>query len=482
MISAQAIVKHVRWAAVGTWGGKFVSLGIFVLLTRLLPVEAIGAISLIAVYLAVLQLFGEAGLADYLVQAQGRDELQEHTVFWTQFFLGCAVAAALWLAAPLAAASLSDSVPGEALVKVMALNLPLIAAARVPDALMRKSLAFKTLAFRNLTAATCGGIVGVICALRGMGVWALVIKQLVESLIALIAVMVGARWRPRLRYSSSVLGAPLRYGLSILGIRAMNIMHTRLDSLVIGWLLGPAALGYYSVALRLYQTVSDMFNSVIDSVAVPILASVKHQTGELGKNFLRLVKGSSLLSMTAFAGLFALAPLIVEVAFGPNWMSSGPILRWLALVGVIVGPVWFNGGVLLASGRAGTWMLIVAAYCAVGIVLFPIAALYLGATGVAVAMVARGLALSPLSVTYALRVANVSLSQYVKAWAPNAAVAAAVAAGAWLGAYGAEYAQLPRFIELAIGVTLGAACFLIVVSRIDNGLWARLLELGGLRR
>lgn len=482
MMTASAIVKHVRWAAVGTWGSKIVSLAIFVLLTRLLPVEAIGAIAMIAVYLAMLQLFGEAGLADYLVLSKERDGLQEQTVFWTQLGLGCLVAALLWFAAPLAAASIADSVPGEALVKAMALNLPLIAAARVPDALMRKNLEFKKLAFRNLSAAICGGIVGVICAMRGFGVWSLVIKQLVESCVALAAVMLGARWRPRFQYSRIVLNEPLRYGLGILGSRTLNVLRSRLDQLIIGWMLGPIALGYYAVAQRIYQVVTEMFTSVVDSVAVPVLANAKHEPGELGRNFLRLVKGSSLLSMTAYAALVALGPLVVEVAFGPNWSPAGPILRWLGVAGFIVGPIWFNGGVLLATGRAFTWMLVIASYCVVGAVLFPVAAHYFGVTGVAAALVARGVLLAPLSVGCTLRVAEVPLMRYVKAWAPNAAVAIAVALGAWLGASGASFAQLPLYLDLIAGAALGLICFLIVVPRLANGMWLKLLELGGVRR
>lgn len=482
MMTASALVKHVRWAAVGTWGGKLVSLVIFVLLTRLLPVEAIGAIAMIAVYLAMLQLFGEAGLADYLVQSSGSDPLQEQTIFWTQLALGCAVAALLWLAAPLAAASMDESVPGKALVQVMAFSLPLIAAARVPEALMRKNLDFKKLAFRNLAAALVGGIVGVICAMRGMGVWALVVKQLVEASVAMVAVMVGARWHPRFQYSRAVLGAPVRYGLGILGSRSLNVLRGRIDQLVVGWMLGPVALGYYSVALRIYQVVTEMFTSVVDSVAVPVLAKAKHEPDELGRNFLRLVKGSSLLSMTAYASLVALGPLVVEVAFGSNWASAGPILRWLGVAGFIVGPLWFNGGVLLATGRAFTWMMVIAAYCLFGAIVFPLAAWFFGVTGVAAALVLRAFLLAPLSVGCALRVAHVPLAQYVKAWMPNAAVAVAVAIGAWIGASSASFARLPLYLDLAAGAALGLVCFLIVVPRLANGMWMKLLELGGVRR
>ena len=85
------------------------ALAIFVLLTRLLPVEAIGAISLIAVYLALLQLIGEAGLAEYLVQHQERDAVQEQSLFWLQLLLSSIAAVGLWLAAPLLTASMPQS-------------------------------------------------------------------------------------------------------------------------------------------------------------------------------------------------------------------------------------------------------------------------------------------------------------------------------------------------------------------------------------
>src|SRR5690606_5953426 len=114
-------------------------------------------------------------------------------------------------------------------------------------------------------AALCGGMAGVICAFKGLGVWALVVKQLVENSVALLAVMIGARFRPRLMFSRATMGEPLRYGLAVFGARSIGVIHGRLDSLIVGWVLGATALGFYSVALRVYQHVSEMFNSVIDS-------------------------------------------------------------------------------------------------------------------------------------------------------------------------------------------------------------------------
>jgi O-antigen/teichoic acid export membrane protein len=232
----------------------------------------------------------------------------------------------------------------------------------------------------------------------------------------------------------------------------------------------------------MYQIVTELFTSVIDTVAVPVLASAKHERGELGRNFLRLVKGSSLLSMTAYASLVALGPLLIDVAFGPNWSAAGPILRWLAAAGFVVGPLWFNGAVLLATGRAVTWMMVITAHCIVGAILFPVAALYFGLTAVAIAVVARSVLLAPLSSSCALRVAQVSGGDYVRAWLPNAAVATAVGIGAWVGAFGAGTAELPIYLDLAAGIGVGMLCFVVVLPRMANGMWLRLLELSGLRR
>jgi O-antigen/teichoic acid export membrane protein len=477
LISSQTILGHVKWAAIGTWGGKLMALAIFVLLTRLLPVEAIGAISLIAVYLALLQLIGEAGLAEYLVQHQERDAVQEQSLFWLQLLLSSLAAAVLWLAAPLVTASMPQSVPAESLVHWMCLSLPLVAAARVPDALMRKSLSFKQLAYRNLVAALCGGIAGLVCAFQGFGVWALVVRQLVDNAVALIAVMIGARWRPQFMFSRSVLGAPLRYGLAVFGARSIAVIHGRADSLIVGWMLGATALGYYSVALRIYQIVSEMFNSVIDAVSVPLIARVKHDPESLRAVFLKLVRGSSLLSMSAYAMLCALAPLIITLAFGAQWSSSGSVLRWLALVGLITGPLWFNGGMLLATGQATRWMLVVASYVIVGFILFPIAATMGGVVVVAMALVVRALVMAPLSAKVALHAARIRAVDYCRAWLPSAAIGIGVGASAWIASAVALALEGRVIVAFVAGALAGAAFFVIVVRFGAPGIWRQATDM-----
>jgi PST family polysaccharide transporter len=477
VISSQTILGHVKWAAIGTWGGKLMALAIFVLLTRLLPVEAIGAISLISIYLALLQLIGEAGLAEYLVQHQERDAVQEQSLFWLQLLLSSLAAVCLWLAAPLVTASMPHSVPAEALVHWMCLSLPLVAAARVPDALMRKSLSFKQLAYRNLLAALCGGVAGLVFAFQGFGVWALVVRQLVDNSVALIAVMVAARWRPRFMFSRSVLGAPLRYGLGVFGARSLAVIHGRADSLVVGWMLGATALGYYSVALRIHQIVSEMFNSVIDAVSVPLIARVKHDVTSLRAVFLKLVRGSSLLSMSAYATLCALAPLIITLAFGAQWSSSGAVLRWLAVVGFITGPLWFNGGLLLATGHPTRWMLVVASYVTVGFILFPIAASIGGAIAVATALVVRAVFMAPLSAKVALHAARIPAADYCRAWLPSAGIAIGVGATAWLASAIVLALHGRILVAFLVGALAGAAFFGVVVPFGAPGIWRQATDM-----
>lgn len=465
--SSQAILRHVSWAAIGAWGSRLATLGIFVLLARLLSPDAIGAVALIASYLAILQLIGEGGLAEYLLQKTERDDVQEQSVFWAQFAFSSALAVALFFAAPLVARTLSSNVPGEDLIRAMAVILPLAAAGRVAEALMRKALEFKKLAYRNLVAAVLGGSAGVACAFAGAGIWALVVKYIVEALFSLIALMVAARWRPKLRFDGTLLREPTRYGVAILGARAITLLHSRLDIFVVGGVLGSAALGYYSVAQRMFQVVGDMFNAVSGSVAVPVLAASRSDPPQLKAAFARLVRGGSLLSMTAYAGLAAVAPLIVSIVFGPNWAPAAGPLQWLALAGFLAGPLWFNGGVMLATGRAGTWMLVVAGYALVGAVVLPIGAVLAGITGVAMATSLRTLLLAPISVHLTLSTVVTTISEYVAAWGPGAVIACAVGAAMW-GITQLTTDLLPA-ISLTAAAAVGGVVFAIAVWKMLPG-------------
>jgi PST family polysaccharide transporter len=463
------ILSATAWGAISAWGTRFTSIVVFFIVTRLLAPEAVGAVALLTAVVVVLQLLGELSIGDYVVRADEVLPEQLDSIFWVQLGLASVLAVVLCLASPLVLPSLHGDQGFGEIVPAMALLLPLFAATRVPEALLRRNLAFQKLATRNLIAAMSGGALGVALAALGFGVWALVLKMVCEAVLGLALVLRLGGWTPRLRWSKAALAAPLGFGLPLLGSRFITMLMAKLDTFVIGHFLGPATLGIYAVALRIYQIVQETFTSVADSVALPLLSSATQDRQRTKEMYLKLTKSATLLSMSAHAILVVCAPFALPVLLGPKWNSSIQPLQVLSLIGMTVGPLWFNAALHVAAGRTRAWMWAIAGSCLLTLILFVIGVQLYGVLGVVLAMVVKLLIWMPLSIHMARKISGHSPRELGEVLRPCAIVAGSTAIAGLAAAFASVWAGVSTLaalisVAMAAGVAFAAAAWINIAE------------------
>jgi O-antigen/teichoic acid export membrane protein len=139
--------------------------------------------------------------------------------------------------------------------------LPLLQAfSIVPLAMTRREVRFQATTVRTIVSLVAGGAVGLVLALAGMGVWALVWQALVQRLVAAIVLwsIVRVPVRPVLsfRHGRDLLG----FVVPVLWSSVMSWGAGQLPRLFLGIFLGPADLGLFATA--------DRFNAVVKHVAI----------------------------------------------------------------------------------------------------------------------------------------------------------------------------------------------------------------------
>ena len=135
------------------------------------------------------------------------------------------------------------------------------------EAQLTRKLAFKQLAIRRAGGSIAGGIVAVILAIRGFGVWSLVALHVTKSLVSLILLWIAGRWRPRLRFSTIHFHQLFSFGLHVVGKQLLEFANSRGINLFIGLFLGTTALGYFVLANRIVQSLLGLITDSIQSVA-----------------------------------------------------------------------------------------------------------------------------------------------------------------------------------------------------------------------
>ena len=151
---------------------------------------------------------------------------------------------------------------------------------------------YRDLAIRKLVGSVSGGIIGIVMALKGFGIWSLVAQQLIGRFMDLLTLYWVTRWFPRFRFSTSCLADMFSYGWKILGSNLLQFASTQLDRFIIGQLLGVAALGVYVVGRRLVEVILGVIASVIGRVALSIFA-------RLQGDHTRLLRGSIMVARTS---------------------------------------------------------------------------------------------------------------------------------------------------------------------------------------
>lgn len=458
------LLKGVAWSAVRGWGSRFINLAVFFVAARYMTPAEIGVFSLVAAYLLFAQVLGEGGLAEFIVQRSEAHPEQDAAIFYSQFASSTGLAVLIAAVSPWVAPFLvhhEDAVP---IFIVSALSIPLIGIIKVPEALSRKALQFKMLAWRGLATSGIAGVVAMAMAYRGFGVWALVVKQVLEAVIDAVLIYAATRWNPGLpRLRREVLAEPFAYGKHILGARLLDTLYVRIDVFLIGHFIGNSALGYYSVGQKIYQALLELLSKVFANVAVPYMARDKADPAAVKRTFLQFIRMVSIVALPAFAFIFMLSTQIIVLMFGERWAEADWILRAFCVLGAVNCVAFFNGHLLMAMGDSKAYftVLVQKTIMMVGLCL---AGLAIGIEGVVAAVVLAGVLVTPLSYLRMRRWIDVHVVDIARAMSRGLAAVAIVVLGVLATQAMLEYRGLYETVMVGL-VVMGVAGLGLYVSR-----------------
>ncbi len=379
------------WSSAETLVRQALSLTIFVMIARQVGAEAIGTVVLAMSLIAVFEAAVSDGAVERLVQRHEIEPLHLDSAFWAVTLLALLLFAALVVGAS-AFASLFDAAQLAPVLQALALYLPLSALAAVPTARLKRDLRFRPFALRALISLGAGGGLGLWLAFQGEGVWALVAMHLTTAITSLLCMWIASGWHPRLRMSWRHLHDLAAYGAFSTGSRLVIIADQRIAPIAIGLFLGVAEVGFFAMARRVLELLTQLLLSPINQVALPALSRFQSDASRINALLRFLERAIALTSFPAFLGLAAIAPLAVELVLGSDWMPMVPALQILCLVGLPMA-IEFNTPVLArALGRPDLSLYLALASFVAGLLLIPLAATE-SITLVAAAILARQLLL-----------------------------------------------------------------------------------------
>jgi polysaccharide transporter, PST family len=422
--------KGVFWTATSNWVDQLTRLLVFAILSRLLEPEAFGLVALAWVFIGFTDVLAEQGLGDALVQRRRLESTHLDTAFWMSMALGLLSGILLAaLAVPIAGWLGQDQL---ALVLVaLSFAIPLGSCSLVQRSILRREMDFRALALRTLVGIGIGSVVGVAAAFMGFGVWSLVAQRLVTQIASAAVLWRVARWRPHLNFGYAHFRELFRFGKHVVGFRLLNYFNSNADNFLVGAVLGPVSLGFYTVGYRILRLVIQLTSNLIDSVAFPLYSRLQDKPGRFVRAYYKSSSFAALVAFPVFVSTLVMAPQLTSVLFGSKWDESVPVMRVLAIVGIVRAVTYLNSSTITALGKPSWRVIIVGITTVLNAIAF-VAAVRHGIVAVAVAAVVVGYLVTPISYWAVNRLAPINLMEYLRS-IRGPAVASVFLAGTMVG-------------------------------------------------
>ncbi len=460
------VVKGGAWVFVGKVGSRGLQAIKLVVLARLLVPDDFGLFGIVMLALSAAETFTQTGFQTALIQKQGNTEEYLDTAWTVQIVRGFLLAVALFAAAPLIA-WFFDEPRVTPLLRVLSTMEVIRGFTNIGILYFQKELEFHKQVAYQLISSFVALAVGIALAWHLRNVWALVWGSLAGQLTSTGLSYLLHPYRARIRLQRGQAAELFGFGRWVLSNSVVSFVAMKVDQVILGRLLGAAALGIYNMADRIGGLLPTEFMHLTNEVMMPAYAKVQDDRERLGRAFVE-VFGTALSVGGPLAAFIVLAaPDLVPVILGPEWLSAIIPLQILAVGGFLRSVIGVSSPVFVGTGhpKIQFWKSLIRAVVTLGSI-YPLTVRY-GVPGTALAGVLGVVALSPLFLL-ALKIVDVPLAELAGSAIPGLALTTAAGLGVLPGR-ALSGPPLLAFSAQVVGTSLLTLGTLLLLARRDLG-------------
>lgn len=351
-------VKAARglfWSSVDRFSSQGISFVFSIFLARILDISDYGIVAMIVVFMAVAQAFVDSGFSSALIRKPDLNEEDKSTAFYFNIVVGLACYGILFLASPLIA-DFYDEPLLSPIIRVTGLSIIFNSLCVVQRALFTIAVDFKTQAIISLACTVISGVVGLVMAYNGYGVWALVAQSTVSTFLNFVLLWLCSRWRPVTGFSKASFHYLFNFGSKLLASGLLDTLYNNAYPIVIGKFYNSAQLGLYSRAQSYASLPSSNITGILQRVTFPVLSLMQDDDERLALNYRRLLRVSAFVVFPLMVMLAAVAAPLIRVMITSKWDGCVGFLQILSLA-----MMWYpihaiNLNLLQVKGRSDLFL------------------------------------------------------------------------------------------------------------------------------
>lgn len=355
MSLAQKTLGGFIWTFISIVGTKLSTLVVGIILARLLEPEAFGLAAMLYVFLEVSQVFVNSGFAHALIREKELIEEDKCTTFYSNLGASLLFYVLLYFSAPAIADFYvqPELVP---LTRVMGLVLFAQAFTIVHSATLSNQLEFKKLSIAVTFSNIGAGIIAIIMAYRGFGVWAIGYKYLFTAVIKSVIFWVLNPWLPRKFIDKASFKKLFGFGSKLLLTDLLARLFNNVYKIIIGKAFSAATLGFYTQGQQYIQHLSQGAGTTLKKVTYPVLSKTNEEPSVLNEAYKKIVLASSFIIFPAILSMIVLAEPLLVTLVGEKWLPSVPFLQILGFGTLVQHLYVLNQNILKVQGRSDQFL------------------------------------------------------------------------------------------------------------------------------
>ncbi|NLE34321.1 MAG: lipopolysaccharide biosynthesis protein [Bacteroidales bacterium] len=348
----QKTTKGIFWSFLDYFGVYLVKFAFTIVIARTLSPDDYGLMGMIVIFIAIGQTLMQSGFSMALIQKREHNEEDFFTAFWFNILVAVIVYLILFFGAGAIAGFFGREIL-VAITRVAATGIIINSLCSVQVAILTKRMDFRKLTWIHLLSALISGITGLLMALKGYEVWALVFQTLSGNVIYLAGLWFSTRWKPRLVFDYRRFRSLFNFGYKVLLQGLTDVIFTKSYYPLIGKFFPVSQLGFYTNANRFHEIFVRQTSYSASRVVFPAFATIQDDRERFRNNYIR---SFNLLTFLMFLGsliLIITSRPFISVALTAKWLPSVPFMQLFFIDGFFLPLLIFNINTLYSTGRGG---------------------------------------------------------------------------------------------------------------------------------
>lgn len=326
-----------------------------IVMARLLSPSDYGITALPAVFIAVAGIFASAGFGTAMVRKKDLTEQDLSTSFYYSLAIGILCYIILFFCSPYIADFYNTPVI-KPLIRITALGFIYGPLGTPQNIILTRKLDFKTPTKISVICRIIGGILGILMAFHGYGVWSLTISSMLSGIIGLILNWYVVRWYPKTGWSKDSFKYLWGFGNKFMFSQLIDTLYNNITPVFIGKYYSPADLGIYNRALSYAALPSKNFHGVISSVTYPVLSKIQDDNNNLSRYYRKMLRITAFIVFPSMTLLAALARPLIIVLITSKWEACILLLQIICF-SMMWWPIHaINLNLLLVKGRSDLFL------------------------------------------------------------------------------------------------------------------------------